>query len=413
MRKLTEIDVHLNLLGEVTPLCRLSLSPDGQLAWRYSTEILDSGLEVSPLTAPLNRDTHVIDIRTRLGLQGLPGFIADALPDRWGMRVMEVALAEAGLLDPSVCDRLAWQSDRAIGALEFQPSLDYINEETSWSLRQLQSSARNVAAGNSEVLSQAYKHAAGSAGGAYPKFSLAINDDGALTSTDTLSEGYRPVIIKVPVESDLQNRVEISYARMAEHTGIAVPRCELLEDEERGWFVIDRFDRTATNYAYKLHQCTLAGLLDMDIAEQAISAEMALAACRHLTQEQSDVVELYRRILFNYLAHNCDDHGKNFSFLMDGAGHWRLSPWYDGAYCKVNGGHAMRLGRLRVPTSRNRYLELARHAGIRKTDAELILEEIMATLNDWPKYAEQFGVSELNIFEINQVLQANCRSAQT
>ena len=98
---------------------------------------------------------------------------------------------------------------------------------------------------------------------------------------------------------------------------------------------------------------------------------------------------------------------------MDGAGHWRLSPWYDGAYCKVNGGHAMRLGRLRVPTSRNRYLELARHAGIRKTDAELILEEIMATLNDWPKYAEQFGVSELNIFEINQVLQANCRSAQT
>ena len=152
----------------------------------------------------------------------------------------------------------------------------------------------------------------------------------------------------------------------------------------------------------------------MDIAEQAISAEMALATCRHLTQEQSDVVELYRRILFNYLAHNCDDHGKNFSFLMDGAGQWRLSPWYDGAYCKVNGGHAiMRLGRLRVPTGRNRYLELARHAGIRKTDAELMLEEIMATLNDWPNYAEQFGVSELNISEINQVIQANCRSAQT
>lgn len=411
MRRLNAIDAFINLEGRRVLLCRLTISPDGRLAWRYSPDIISTGLPISPLTAPLDGDTHVIEMRSRPGLCGLPGFLADALPDRWGMAVMRQALQAAGLTDPTVCDMLAWQGSRAIGAIEFEPPMDLQGEETSWSLRALQRSAIAIIGGDVASLSAAYQHAAGSAGGAYPKFTVKMNEQGAIVDTDAEAPGYRPVIVKVPGESDVHNRVEFCYAEMARQAGMSVPRFELIVEGAHAWLAIDRFDRIGSRYHFKRHQLTIAGLLDEDMAHHAISAEIALGACRELTQEYDDVLELYRRIVFAYLGHNCDDHGKNISFLMDGAGVWRLAPWYDGAFCQVAVGHAMSLMNFRISGPRARYLGLAKKCGIRKTDAEEALDQVMAALGHWGALASRAGVPEARREEIQAHLLANMRPA--
>lgn len=407
MKNIEALDCFLNIEGNRIPAGRLVLSR-GKVAWKYDPEIIHAGLQLSPLAQPLNSETQLLEQSvTANSKHGLPGFIADALPDHWGNKILEAELQAQGLQVINPLDRLAWQGKRAIGALEFEPTHGLPNDETNaWTFRQLKDQAAGVMEGRIDQLHSAINKAGGTAGGAYPKVAALLNaDNEVMLGIGQCPLGYRPVILKIPTQNSQYARVEHSYAEMAREAGINVPKTTLIEREGLAWFAIDRFDRLGDGFTLKRHQITLAGLLDREFDRQATTAEEALAACKQTTLQHADSVELFRRIVFNYLGHNCDDHAKNFSFQMDGKGEWRLSPWYDGGWCLNTGGHAMSIDSWQIAGPKERYLRLAKRAGIR--NAEGVIGEVSAALALWPKIAKRNGISTEKVNQIQQSITAN------
>lgn len=405
MKNIAALDVFLHLGGERIPAGRLALSGN-RIAWQYNKAMLQRDLPVSPLTFPLTTETRLLPETPRYSSKrGLPGFIADALPDYWGNQLLESALQRAGLININALDRLAWQGNRAVGALEFEPSLEVVDENTAWSYKQLVEKTRSVLSGKPDELAQPLRLAGGSAGGAYPKYAVAINADQDIVVGPAIPSGYRPVLLKVPCGGDTQNRIEHVYALMAKRAGIEVPPTQLIESEEGAWFAIDRFDRYGEQFMLKRHQVTLAGLLDRDFERESASAEEAILACKRLTNNQTDAIELFRRIVFNYLGHNCDDHAKNFSFHMNEKGEWRLAPWYDGAWCLNDGGHAMSLGGSRISGRRERFHALAKKIGFRQSDE--IIGSVVNVLSGWRELAAVHNVPNEKIDQVSSNINSN------
>lgn len=406
MQNLKSLLVYLNVAGRRELAGRLVLSGD-QVAWQYSVELQNLGFKLSPFAHPLSSDTYLgPKVVGTTAMRGLPGFIADALPDYWGNRLLEHSLYQAGFTNINALDRLAWQGSRSIGALEFEPEIEEQASATSWGYRQLLLEARAVTRGSLGDVSQALARAGGGLGGAYPKYAAAISgDDQIIVGTEFIPEGYRPALLKVPVDSDVQNRIEHVYALMAKNAGINVPATQLIEAAGGAWFVIDRFDRYGENYLLKRHQSTLAGLLNREFDRELTSAEDALLACKELTLKQSNAIELLRRVVFNYLGHNCDDHAKNVSFHMNEAGEWVLAPWYDGAWCASDTGHAMTLGGSGIPGRKERFYALARKIGFKDIDA--VINDVVTSLKGWRSHAEEQGVPGSNIELIQRHIDAN------
>lgn len=374
----------------------------GQIVFEFLAEFMTSGPSLSPLRLPQRPGLH----SAREGhLQGLPGVFDDSLPDGWGRLLMDRTFLSRKVRpgELSALDRLAYLGRHTMGALTYHPCSEP-NETTddSLDLAELAAAARQIYDGSTNDILPALRRAGGSPGGARPKVLVGLRGERIISGVDPLPAGYQPWLVKFAMRDDPPHAgpLEFLYARMASAAGITVPEVRLLNplpDGER-CYAVRRFDRDG---ASRIHVHTLANLLHANFREPNLDYEHLLRVARQLTRNHIDVRECFRRAVFNLLAHNRDDHGKNFAFLMRPDGSWEVSPAYDLMLADGPGGeHTMSYkGEGRRPTWS--HLErLAALVEIDSADALQILDEVRGGIGRWQREATTIELPSAQIREI-------------
>jgi serine/threonine-protein kinase HipA len=370
--------------GVRMPLGTLALV-GGRLLFEYSAEAATRGVEASPLRAPLPGAGALPAAFTGPAhSQGLPGFIADALPDGWGLLLMDRALRRRGQ-DPraaSVLDRLAMVGDRAPGALAFEPADD--DGAESWPALTLEQLALDTAAvladeglSSPELQLQRLFRLGGSAQGARPKALLRWrNQQWWADGPDATGE---PILVKFPAQTETAEAcaIEQAYAQLARRGGVDMPDTAYLGlPQPHAAFGARRFDRVDTPAGeVRVPLLSLAGLLDADFRMPSLDYATLMLATQRLTGDYREVLRAFERCVFNVMAHNRDDHAKNFAFTRDADGQWHLSPAFDLTFSYGPGGeHTTSVaGEGRSP-GRADLLRAAAQGGVKPADARRIID---------------------------------------
>ena len=319
---------------------------DGTIVFEYDDEFRATKLEISPLHLPLSvaGPQEFAELRSQDAFRGLPGVLADALPDRFGTAVIERYFHDLG--DPrqalSPVQKLLYLGGRAMGALEFRPAqkLDHEGDTEPLQIARLAAEARSIVEGDVEVAVHQMIRVGSSAGGVRPKALVLWNpaDRTIKSGFAEPSHGDEPYLLKFDGVGESQGgaadptsqpymRIEHAYSRLAKEAGLEVVETELLEERGLAHLLIRRFDRLAGR---RIHQHTLGGLQHIDYnLPGAFSYDRYLRTVQQLGIGFQGLVEAFRRAVFNVVSVNQDDHVKNFSFLMDQSGTWGLSPAYD------------------------------------------------------------------------------------
>lgn len=270
-------------------------------------------------------------------------------------------------------------------------------------LAQLAVAARGIYEGTTTEISPALRRAGGSPGGTRPKVLVGMRGEHLISGVDALPDGYQPWLIKFATRDDPPNAgpLEFIYARMARAAGVTVPEVRLLDPLPTGerCFAVRRFDRDG-NTRHHVH--TLANLLHSDFRVPSLDYEHLLRTTQQLTRNHADTRESFRRAVFNLLAHNRDDHAKNFAFLMRVDGTWELTPAYDLMFVEGPGGeHTMTFkGEGRRPTWAH-LEQLARLASIDPADAAQILAEVREGVSTWQREAKALKLPPSQIRELS------------
>ena len=385
----------------------------GRLTWHesrklsffiYNPDFLKGTLDVAPLVASIH---HPLSSRAIFGeteriYQKLPSFIADSLPDAWGNQLFEQWRKENHLSARSVTslEKLAFIGRRGMGALEYVPEIDRGMMADKIDIKALADLANKIALEREnvrilpgELLTLQSLIAVGtSAGGRQPKGIIAINrKTGEIRSGQIDVEAdFDFYILKFGDRMRSSAELEQAYYELAVKAGINMMESQLLEVDGTNHFLTKRFDRDITG---KLHTQTLAAM-----SPDADSYEKMLVVCRKLHLPETDCQELFRRMVFNILANNTDDHNKNFTFVMNRQGLWRLSPAYDMTYIFDSGGylpnreHCLMIGGKLQDITRDDVVQFARDNGIRRPDA--IIRDVVASLKQFRTVATKYGVTE-------------------
>ena len=400
---------------------RLCIDPRRHLPYfEYNREWIESGLDISPLDASIKLPQNLRPIfgASEKIYQKLPPFLADSLPDAWGNALFEQWRLQQGIKHGEITslDKLAFIGRRAMGALEFLPETSNFDPKEDINLKALidlaqqiytQRESVRIAPGQSLTM-QALMAVGTSAGGRQPKAIIAINrETGEIRSGQvTASKGFEHCILKLGDKERSMAELEMTYYEMAKKAGIKMMPCWLLEVEGDKHFVTKRFDREGEK---KLHMQTLAALYP-----EADSYERLLWVCRKMRLSELESEEVFRRMVFNILVNNTDDHNKNFSFLKDEQGRWRLSPAYDLTYIFNTGGflpetrHCLMIRGKLDDITRDDVMELAAENGIRK--AESIISEVGKAVLEFRAIAERNGVKEQWISAVEHTLNGNLAS---
>ena len=401
----------------------------GSVAWdderevgifEYDPDFLRSDIEIAPLKMPLAAGTFAFPDLSRDTFKGLPGLLADCLPDKFGNLLIDRWLAGQGRTPQSFnpVERLCYLGTRGMGALEFEPTLTRQRAGSVIDVGKLVELANEALADRGELHTNLKDDEAlteilrvgTSAGGARAKAIVAWNP----TTNEVRSgqvgaaDGFEPWLIKFDGVSENRDkelndpkgygRIEYAYHLMARAAGITMSDCHLFGENGRAHFMTRRFDRTPGGD--KLHQQTLCGMNHMDFNRAGdYSYEQAFQVARMLGLPHQDEAESYRRAVFNILARNQDDHTKNLSFLMDRSGTWHLAPAYDVIYSYNPSGawtsrHQMTLAGKRDDFSRGDLLDAASVANVKAPKARKILAEVGEAVSQWGSFAEQAGVAE-------------------
>ena len=366
----------------------------GRVYFEYDVGFLERGLELSPMRMPAVSGLHE---HRNANFGPLPGLFADSLPDGWGLLLMDRHFRSSGLAieEVSPLDRLAWLGANTMGALTYHPPADAGGDERgAFDLGELCRAAHAVLEGKSaEVLPQLLR-AGGSPGGARPKVLVGVRGDALRSGEADLPDGWDHWMVKFPGRRDDADAgpVEHAYSLMARAAGVEMPETRLFDDGRGGrHFGAARFDRRGNR---RFHVHTFAGLIETDFRVPACDYGDLLRAASILTRNQSEVLKAFRLMAFNVLAHNRDDHAKNFAFLLDDeSGEWRLAPAYDLTLAPGPGGeHTMTVageGRSPGPEHMRR---LATVVGIKRRTADEIIGEVRAAVGRWPEFAARSGV---------------------
>ena len=383
----------------------------GRLAWHenrhttyfmYNPEFLDGILDVAPLAASIHNSAsrRAIFGESERIYQKLPSFIADSLPDAWGNTLFEQWRKDNNLSDRNVTslEKLAFIGRRGMGAFEFVPEIDRGPMTDKIDIKALVDLAdkivterENVRILPSESLTLQSLIAVGtSAGGRQPKGIIAMNPATSEIRSGQidLESGFEYYLLKFGDKERSTAELEQTYYEMALVAGINMMESQLLEVEGAKHFLTKRFDRDATG---KLHTQTLAAM-----NPDAISYESLFTVCRKLHLPEVDCQELFRRLVFNILANNTDDHNKNFTFIMNRQGVWRLSPAYDLTYIFDNGGylpnkdHCLMIGGKLRDISRQDIIAFAGEAGIRAPEA--VIRKVASAVAQFRTLAVKNGV---------------------
>lgn len=349
--------------------------------------------------------------------KGLPGLLADVLPDRYGSELIDIWLAgqqrPTGSLNP--VELLCFIGTRGMGALEFEPSITQdpkrafavdIDHMVDLARRMLSNKEAFVANlhHNEEHALREIIMIGTSAGGARPKAVIAYNEKtGEVRSGQTTApKGFEHWLIKLDGVSDIQlgtstgyGRVEMGYYTMAIACGIHMMPSRLLEENGRAHFLTKRFDRDGGST--KHHVQTFCALKHVDYNRvTSFSYEQLFQTMRELKLPYTDAEQLFRRMVFNVVARNCDDHTKNFSFRMKQDGPWELAPAYDICHAyqpnhQWVSQHALSINGLRTDVSKDDLIKISRSVSIK--NATEIIEEICAVVGRWRSFADDVGVA--------------------
>ncbi|MEJ2200564.1 MAG: HipA domain-containing protein [Desulfuromonadaceae bacterium] len=394
-------------------------------SFEYDPAFVQSGIEIAPLTMPLARRIYSFPALARETFHGLPGLLADSLPDRFGNILINAWLATQGRQPESfnAVERLCYTGTRGMGALEYAPLLGpprarraeqieigrlvELASEILTHRNNLQASFKD--AGSRKEGLRDILRVGTSAGGARAKAVIAWNPQtNEVRSGQVKADpGFEHWLLKFDGVSGNRDKeledprgygvIEYAYHRMATDAGITMNPCRLLEENDRRHFMTKRFDRLANGG--KLHMQSLGGLAHFDFnLAGAYAYEQALLVIRQLGLTMDTVEEQFRRMAFNIIARNQDDHVKNIAFLMDKAGNWSLAPAFDITYSFQPSGkwtsiHQMTLNGKRDGFTREDFRTCAEAASMRRGRAETILAEVKAVVSRWPEYAEEAGVA--------------------
>ena len=371
-----------------------TLSDDGGIFFQYAAEFLKTGIEVSPLVMPLSESAWKSSSTL---FNGLPGLVADSLPDGWGNLLLDRQLRRQGrrLNQISPLERLCWVGDQGMGALEYEPAEHLDN------VHPLEIHLDSVADDVESILSEKESREVldilqglnGSSGGARPKVVCLISDDFKTLARGTDFEGgLSPWIVKFNQAEDAKDLgvQEFICSLIAQKAGIDMPQTHLFESSKGpGWFAIERFDRSPKG---KIHMQTAAGLLHCDFRLPSLDYQSLMALSGRLCGQKA-ILEMFKRAVLNYSLGNCDDHAKNFSFLMNADGQWRLSPGYDIVpSASFNSEHMTAvLGEGRQPT-RELFLRLASKFELTRAASIRAMDEVAEAVSLYSDLARQYGV---------------------
>jgi serine/threonine-protein kinase HipA len=392
---------------------------DGEVTFEYDPDFRKLGLELSPLMLPLSTEGPITfpELHRYEAFEGLPGVLADALPDRFGNAVIRKYFSDRGRPGDAMrpVQKLLYIGERAMGALEFHPPMTVRRaaERESLEIADLVEQARVVIEGRPDVSIPEMMRVGASAGGARAKALIMWNreanevrsgfampqpgDEHWMIKFDGVGELGEPDSTPKPF-----NRTEYVYSQIARDVGITMPETQLLEERGLGHLLVRRFDRTKTE---RLHLHSLGGMHHIDYNSPGLfSYEQFLRTTLALGLDYRALEEAYRRSVFNIVAVNQDDHVKNISFLMDEQGAWALSPAYDLTFARGQGytrHHQMTLNGKRDDFTREDLLELGGVFGI-KRDGKDVIEEVVEGMSSWENYAKQAKVPVTRIEAIRE-----------
>lgn len=393
-------------------------------SFQYEPEFVRAGFELSPLVMPLDTRVYSFPELAQKSFHGLPGLLADSLPDKFGNALIDAWLATQGRLPHSfhAVERLCYIGTRGMGALEFHPQLTRglnraqeldvaaLVKLASEVLSQRQSVRRSLPADGQDAWLHDILQVGTSAGGARAKAVIAWNPTTKEVRSGQVAtdKGFEYWLLKLDGVAGNQDKeledpqgfgaIEYAYALMAHCAGIEMSECRLLEENGRRHFMTRRFDRLEGGA--KLHMQSLGALAHFDYNQAgAYAYEQALQVIRRLGLSTATVEQQFRRMVFNIMARNQDDHVKNIAFLMDQQGRWSLSPAFDVTYSYNPSGtwtaqHQMSMNGKRDHFSYADLEACGRAAQLKRSRVGQIVEEVQTALAQWPTCAVQAGLAE-------------------
>lgn len=412
------VDVaRVNLYG--VPMGALQWDADYNIArFEYAPGFIGRGLEPSPIKMPVRggRVYSFGDFGTSATFKGLPGMLADSLPDTYGWALFEKWLSMTGRSSSNPVESLCFLGKRCMGALEFEPAIEMssnpnqqfeINslvEVASDALKQKEDFATSLSDDKKATIAEILRLGT-SAGGQRAKALIAYNKKTGEVRSGQVDapKGFDYYLIKLDGVSatagfrDTQNygRLEYSFYKLVRECGIEMTESDIIEENGRAHFITKRFDRQRGK---KVHMQTLCGIAHYDFhLLHGYSYEQAFDVMRTLRLPYSQAQEMFRRLVFNVVARNQDDHTKNISFLMGEDGRWRLSPAYDMGYAYNPEGawtatHQMSVNGKFDDIRREDLLEIAARNSIR--NAKVIIDEICDVASRWPLLARECDVPQ-------------------
>ncbi len=413
----SQITVSLDFGGGfIIQVGRLASAERGTIYFEYSPTLVRS-LRISPLRLPPKPGLMTFD---PMLFEGLPGVFYDSLPDGWGRLLLDRLARSKGIAPNQLTalDRLARVGHSGMGALVYEPDLSGDRPIDALDIDDLALKTEQVLRGSAEDVLEELAALSGSSAGARPKAMISINPTGSQIiygETSKPLKGYAPWLVKFPNTQDGPDAgaIEYVYSLMAREAGVFMSETRLFPAKNGpGYFTTRRFDRKESEGRMtRLHVHTAGGLLHSDFRTPSLDYEDLVALTEIMTRDMREVEKMYRHAVFNVMSHNRDDHAKNFSFVMDFKGEWKLSPAYDITFSSGPGGQQSTtvLGEGKDPSS-----EILRALGKKaKLDNKTIAQIIESTrhaLGCWRALAQQHGVNRNNIKLIGDAIGQLSRS---
>lgn len=372
-----------NLVGRL-------LYKNRKIFFEYDTSFLKKGLNLSPFKLPLQSG---IIASTDPTFEGLFGVFNDSLPDGWGKLLLDRKLMGMGITPGTLSplDRLCFVGNHGMGALSYEPETPYCEKSITTDLDQIDAEIQSIL-GEDDTYIDDLLVLGGSSAGARPKVLLRIDHQDWLVK---FRSNFDPKDISA---------IEYAYHLMAKDAGLNVPEAKLFPSRKgSGFFGVKRFDRKNEQ---RIHMHTIAGLLHANHQEPSLDYESIMKATFYLTHDATECEAQFKNAVFNILSHSRDDHSKNFSFLMDENGAWKVSPAYDLTFSSGPSGEhsSMIMGEGKNPT-KGHLLQLANSGNIKEEKALEIIDQIATSTRKWSEFAQKAGVLNFQAKHIEKVLR--------
>lgn len=404
------------------------------VSFEYDKQFLKSGIEVAPISMPLSNRIYEFPNLVSNSFRGVPGMIADSLPDKFGNSIINQWLASIGRTekDFNVLDRLCYTGSRGMGALEYLPAtgpaaeLDApinVNEMVQFASNILNNKKSIKIELSNELTYSQLLQLGTSAGGARAKAIIAWNEKTHEVRSGQINLGkdFDYWLIKFDgvnkngdhgLEDELEyTLIEYAYYKMAKKAGINMNECRIFSENGNNHFLTKRFDRVNGK---KIHMQTLGAIAHIDYNIPGLcSYEQASIYMRQLNLDAKDIEQLYRRMVFNVLAVNQDDHVKNISFLMDKNGIWKLSPAYDITFSydisnKWLSAHQMLINGKKEAITLDDLIISGQNMDISTSKCKKIIMDVKNAVDSWLSISDEVGICEKTSLYINKVIKSHC-----